>query len=321
MRRVTGVWLTGVGAFFLGIALMFWLIVPGQLIKFPLNEQTVTRLAGTNFSYFNVTQVQELTGVSVQAINTTVGDVAAGSSSTAVWNGFTAVQDETNHQAISYSTTRFAFNRRTGELENCCGAAVGTDTKINFSGQGDVWPIGAKKQTYQLFNTTINKPVPATYDGTATIDGENTYKYVQTVSNQQFGSQNVPGSLVGDPSQSSLTLPEVLTGTYTYYVDPTTGAPVDVIQTQSISLQQNGTTKLVLLNGTLSETPASIASAVSTAKGYDTEITWVQDIVPIIAGLVGLVLIVLGALMIAAGRADEEEEYEDEDEDAVPSEA
>jgi len=317
MRHTVGVSLTAVGAFFLGIALMFRLVVPGQLIKFPLNEDTVTRLAGTNLSYFNTTQLTELTGVSVEAINTTSGDVAAGTASTAVWDGFTAVNDETNHQAISYSSDRLAFNRRTGQLVNCCGASVGSDTSVHFSGLGDVWPIGVQKQTYQVFNTTLNKAVPATYDGTASIDGENTYKFVQTVSNDQFATQAVPGSLVGIPSQPSLTLPEVLTATNTYYVDPTTGAPVDVIETQSVTLQYNGAPKLVLLQGTLSETPASVSSAVSTAKGYDDEITAVQDIVPIVALLVGLVLVVLGILLISR-RDEEEEEYEDED--AVPSE-
>jgi Porin PorA len=316
MRRVVGVSLTGLGAFFLGVALMFRLVVPGQVVKFPLNENSVTRLAGTNLSYFNVSSLAEQTGVSVEAISTTVGDVAAGSSTTAVWNGFTAVEDETHRQAISYSSDRFAFNRRTGQLVNCCGAAVGSDTNVHFSGLGDVWPIGVQKRTYELFNTTLNKAVPATYDGTAMVDGENTYRFVQSVSNQQFATEAVPGSLVGLPSQPSLTLPEVVTSKNTYYVDPKTGAPVDLVETQSLTLQYNGVPKLVLFQGTLTETPVSVASAVTTAEGYDTELTAVQDVVPIVALLFGLVLIVLGILLV--GRRDEEEEaYEDED--SIPS--
>ena len=37
MRRVLGVTLTGLGAFFLALALLLRLYLPGQVIKWPLN--------------------------------------------------------------------------------------------------------------------------------------------------------------------------------------------------------------------------------------------------------------------------------------------
>ena len=42
MRRVLGVVLTGLGAFFLVVALLFRFYMPGQVIKFPLNEYSVS---------------------------------------------------------------------------------------------------------------------------------------------------------------------------------------------------------------------------------------------------------------------------------------
>jgi hypothetical protein len=119
-------------------------------------------------------------------------------------------------------------------------------------------------------------------------------------------------------SQSSVTLPEDLTATNTYYVDPESGTPLKVVENQTEFLQSStGATALTLLHGTLTSTPKSVAAAASTAKSYDTEITWVQDIGPLIAGIVGLVLLIVGILLVLS---QYEDYYEYEDEDAeVPA--
>ena len=44
MRRVLGLTLTGLGAFFLALALLLRFYLPGQVIKFPLNEYVVSTL-------------------------------------------------------------------------------------------------------------------------------------------------------------------------------------------------------------------------------------------------------------------------------------
>jgi hypothetical protein len=319
MRRPVGVALTGLGAFLLVLALMSHFFLPGQLIKFPLNEYTVSTLAGTNFTYFSPSSLSEVNGANVRAVATTQGNVSAGTGSTAVWTTETGVFDVTHSSnpgaAISYSTQTLAFDRRTGVLDNCCGAEVGT-SRPTFSGQGYVWPIGVKKQTYQVFNTTLLKATPASYTGTATIDGLSTYVFVQKITNQQFGKPvSLPGSLVG-MSQSEVSLPEYLNATYTYYVDPGTGSPVKEIQDQSEVLENpsTGATVLTLFSGTLTSTPATVQSAVNTASSSDTEISAVQSIGPLVAGLVAIVLLVLGSLLIFGGERDEYDEYEDDDE-------
>jgi hypothetical protein len=316
MRRQVGVALTGLGAFFLVLAAMAHFVVPGQVIKFPINEYAVSRLVGSNVSYLNEATGKPVTGASVRAVSTTQGDVSAGTASTAVWDNTTGVFDITSGgnpgTAISYSTEVFAFNRRSGVLENCCGAELGTK-HVQFSGQGFVWPIGTQKQTYQIYDTTLQKPEPAKYTGSTTVDGLTVYIFVEHVSNQQYGTVSVPGSMVGQ-SQATVTLPEDLTETNTYYVEPGTGSPVKVIEDQSQTLQNaSGGTALVLYNGTLTSTPQTVQTAVNTASSYDTEITWVQNLGPLIALLVGIFLIVFGVLLLlgASRREYEYEEYDD----------
>jgi hypothetical protein len=316
MRRVLGVTFTGLGSFLIVIAILARFFLPGQVIKFPLNEYTISRLGGQNVSYFSQQTGTELTGATVRAVSTTQGDVSSGSSSVAVWDNVTGVFDITNGSPgvpISYSTERLAFNRRTGVLVNCCGAEIGTK-RVTMSGQSYVWPIGTQKKTYQVFDTTLLKPEPFQYSGSTTIDGISVYKFTEHVSNQQFGTVTVPGSLVGVKDQASLTLPEYLTADNTDYVAPATGAPVKVIETETESLENpsTGATMLTLFDGTLTSTPASIQSAVNTARSYGDEISAVQNIGPLVGGLVGLLLLVLGILLLASDR--EEYDYEDDDE-------
>ena len=316
MRRVLGVVLTGLGAFLLVLALLFRFYLPGQVIKFPLNEYTVSDLTGTNVTYFSNQTLAEVTGATVRAVNTVQGDVAAGSSSTAVWNDITGVFDITNGPSpgtpMAYSSERIAFDRRSGLVVNCCGAAIGTK-HVNMSGQEFVWPIGTQKQNYQIFDTTLLKPETVKFTGTSTVNGMNVDVFVEHVVNQQFTTVTLPGSLVGT-SQPTATLPEDLTATNTYYVDPGSGSPLKVVQDQNEFLRNptTGTTALTLLHGTLTTTPKSIAAAAKTAKSSDTEIAWVQDIGPLIGGIAGLLLLVLGILLIL-GQYEEYYEYEEED--------
>jgi hypothetical protein len=318
MRRVFGVTLTGLGAFLVVLAAMCRFYLPGQVVKFPLNEYSVSTLTGTNVSYFSQQTGAEVNGATVRAISTVQGDVTAGNSSTAVWNDITGVFDisKSPQAPISYATQRFAFDRRSGVLVNCarCGAEVGT-ARPHFSGQGYVWPIGTQPQTYQVFNTSLLKPEPFNYTGTATVDGMSVDVFIQPINNQKVGTVKLPGSLVGITNQATVTLPEYLTATNTYYVDPVVGSPVKVVEAQNETLENpsDGTTALVLFNGTLTSTPQTIAAAVSTSNHYDNEIKALEDIGPIVGLLVGLVLLALGiTLLVSTG--SEEYYYEDEDE-------
>src|SRR5215469_6618271 len=156
MRRVLGITLTGLGAFFLVLALLLRLYLPGQVIKWPLNEYQVLTLTGHDVTYFNQGMLRLLTGVTVQATTTVEGDVAAGTSGMAVWNEFTAIEDVSNNQPIQYVNQRSAFSRRSGLIVDCCGAYVsitnvGT-TDGRQAGLTYVWPIGTQPTTYEMFD-------------------------------------------------------------------------------------------------------------------------------------------------------------------------
>ena len=318
MRRVLGLTLTGLGAFLFVLALLLRFYLPGQVIKLPLNEYVVTTLMGHDVSYFSEKQVAVMTGVTAKATSTIEGDVAAGSGSTAVWNDFTAVEDTTNGQPIQYTSQRSAFDRRSGQIVDCCGAYVsvsnvGTHTG-HQSGLAYAWPLGTQKQTYQVFDPFLARPEPFRYQGTATINGVGTDKFVEHVTKQQFASQTLPGSLVGYPDQPTVTLPEYIGETNTYFVDPVTGEPVDVNENLTLSLENiTGATRLVLFRGDLAATPQSISGAVGAVNSSHLKIEFIEDIGPLVCVLLGVVLLVLGITLIANQPDIEEFEYESDE--------
>ena len=298
MRRIVGLALVGLGAFLLVAALLTRTYVAGQLVKFPLNTYVKTTLIGKDVSYFSPKLVRPVTGATMEVTDTVKGDGAAGNSSTAVWDEFTYLYDRTNHAEFSYTTRRAAFDRRTAVLVDCCGANIGGNSSIRQTGlSGYVWPIGTQKQTYDVFDTTLLKPMPFRYMGTGTIHGINVYRFVEKVPPTQSGTQQVPGSLVGS-SQNLVTLPEYYVTTSTYWVDPRTGGVLDTTSYSKQYLVNTDGKELLLFNGTLVMTPASVNTAVSLDATGRTELLWFEVIGPLIAVVVGLVALVAGIVLV-----------------------
>ena len=241
MRGIIGLILAGLGAFLILVAVLLPTWVVGQVLKFPLSESETATLEASNASYFSVTALRERTGVTLRATYTITGDASAGNSSTAVWNQTSDVYDVTNHAQVQQMTRRFAFNRRTGQLVDCCGASVNGDKSVRQTGLvGYVFPIGTQKQTYQVFDTTLKKTMPFVYSGTTTVDGIGVYEFVENVAPTQIASVTLPGSYVHS-SAATVTIGEFDAEHLIYYVDPETGALVDVNELQSTTLRTSAT--------------------------------------------------------------------------------
>jgi MFS family permease len=313
MRRVTGFVLTVLGAFLIVVAalLRFWLAPSAA--KFPLNEYQVVTLSGTG-SYFSQSQLQELNGVGVKVTFTIKGDTSAGNSTNAVWGFFENVQDTTNNAPIANVPYREAFNRRTGQLVDCCGEFVSdpvtgkSNHSVQMSGLGLFFPIGAQKQTYSIFDPTAARTEQATYQGTAEVDGILAYKYVEKVNPTMYGTDQVPGNVLGSPS-STVPLGEYYSATNTFYIDPETGAPLDTSQTQSITLGTSpSNVQIQASQVSVIETGASIAQVVSSDQSARNKLTLAQVILPVIGLALGLVLLVVGIILLRSGRDDDRQE-------------
>jgi hypothetical protein len=312
MRRVIGLILAGVGTFLIVCAVLLPTWVSSQVIKFPLNEYETATLQANNASYFSASTLTEKTGVTMQATYTIKGDKTKGSSSTAVWNEFAYVQDRTNHAVVQEMTRTFAFDRKTGQLVNCCGANINGDSSIQQRGYvGYVFPFGTKKQTYDIFDTTLNQPVPFNYVGTTTVRGIKTYHFTENVAPRQITTQAVPGSLIG-MSAKSVNAPEFYEIHLNYYVDPDTGALVNVDEHQTLSLHNpdTGAQALLLFDADLVMTPSSLTTVVGLDNNGRNELNLITFIVPLVLGIAGAVALVAGILISRRRRPTMEDELD-----------
>ena len=243
MRRVVGLVAAGLGTFLLVSGLLLRFYVAGHVVKFPLNEYRLTTLAGTGVTYFSPSLLKDVTGATIRVTRTIEGDVASGTASRAVWTQFSYSFDVTHGVAYQARTQRSAFDRRTGALFACCGETAGSYTGPQ-AGLAFTWPIGTQQQSYQIFDTTLLKPLEVQFDGQATTDGLPTYRFVERVPAQRFGKQRLPSSLVGLHGQPTVTLDEYYQATNTYWVDPVTGTVVNVNENQKITADSGGVQRL-----------------------------------------------------------------------------
>lgn len=303
MRRIVGLTACGLGAFLLVFGILLRVLVASQVVRFPLNEYRVLTLTGRNVSYFNSNLIREMTGVTMRDTVTIKGDVAAGNSARAVWDEFSYLYDTTNGLAYESLSQRLAFNRRTGMLVKCCGAAVGSRADPPSAGQGYVWPIGTRRETYQVLDSTLMRMVPARFAGTATIDGLGTDKFVENVSPTRYGTQTVPGSLVGQAGAGAVTLGEYYQTVTTYWVDPTTGEVVDLKVDRRISLHRPGRpARLDLFYGSLAETSGSVTKSVRLARADDRKVEVMTVYAPVAGAGLGIVVLASGLLVLYSAR-------------------
>jgi hypothetical protein len=306
MRGIIGLILAGLGAFLILVAVLLPTWVVGQALKFPLSESETATLEASNASYFSVASLRERTGVTLRATYTITGDAGAGNSSTAVWNQTSDVYDVTNHAQVQQMTRRFAFNRRTGQLVDCCGASVNGDKSVRQTGLvGYVFPIGTQKQTYQVYDTTLKKTMPFVYSGTTTVQGIGVYEFVENVTPTQIATVTLPGSYVHSKA-ASVTIGEFDAEHLIYYVDPETGALVDVNELQSTTLRASATAPpaLVGLNADLIATPASVTQIVGLDRNGRSELTLIDTTLPLAGGIAGGVALLAGIFLRRRRRPD-----------------
>lgn len=310
MRRdirylLVGNLLAGLGTVLIIMAIIIPTVIASRVIKWPINEYDSTVLNASNASYMHVSngQLTPETGVTIQDVNTFQGDRSKGDSSTAVWNEFNFVHDITNNLKIQYTTRTFAFDRRTTQLLNCCGANVNGNPHIKQTGiVGYAFPINTQKQTYKVFDTTANKAEPFVYSGTSSVHGIQTYQFVENVAPVPFTSQTVPGTWV-NLLQSSVTLPEDYQNYAVYSIDPETGALLDITDHETLTLRYPSTQApaLLLFDANLAATPASINTLVSLDNTARNKISLLQLILPLASGILGGVVLVVGMLLTRRG--------------------
>lgn len=200
---------------------------------------------------------------------------------------------------IGEVAARFAADRRSQALVDCCAAAVG-GVSFTMAGAGNPlrFPWFAPTAPYPYLDTTLLAPVEMSFLGTDRVGGIEAYKYQQATGPTPVGTVAVPGRLVGS-EQDSVTLSRAHAVNRTLWVDPTTGIVLRSAERVRESLRNDaGRDVVTLLSMTLASTPEQEAVQVASAREQGRPVLWTRSYAPTILGVLGVSLLLVGLVRV-----------------------
>jgi hypothetical protein len=291
MRRLVGPVMTCAGAFLVAIGLFAQFYMGTALLKTPLNVDEVIHVDGNAQVPDDKGKIQQtpVLAWSTYHVNTSLSDskVVSFQNSQCLVKDIDdptgcVSSDDPQDRLLSATTDDYATNRRTAESIN--------DPKylpagaIPHSGVINKWPFLSQKKTYTFWDDGTQKGVPATYAGTAKLDGHEVYVY----------DVKVP--------QTKMDVAEGVKGYYTdekqVYVDQLTGSVINQVEHQvRTDLQGNPVIDLHI-----KFTDAQIQKLVDEANTNGKQLRLVRTVVPIVGYVVGIPLFLIGLFLTLRNR-------------------
>ncbi|MGP3955336.1 DUF3068 domain-containing protein [Nonomuraea sp. 3N208] len=287
-RRNLALVLAGVGAFLLTLIPLTRLYVYGQLLKAPLEQQSMTRSVAESATYLDPATMRPAAGELVQT-RWLIGDVLAGDDDRAVW-GESISMATRDGERLDYHERRLAFDRRTGAIVNCCGEYLDEDTSIEQSGQAFRWPFNAQRRDYTLFDLRLRQPVTAAFDGVERVRGVETYRYVQRTPRRLVPGETapLPRHLLGLPGKGDVGLGRYAEIRRTYWVEPVSGQPIKTLdEVEETLVTADGRGRLTALEAAFRTTETDVVAALNTAAAYRRWILLLGTVAPVGGGALG----------------------------------
>ena len=310
------------GAFILALAALSKFYMYNQVAVVPLNNQSTTILAtvpGADAEYLDAAAGLKTVKGPLKSIQLVTGDVKLSKQASkdlgrdvAVWTdynctdapGFNCAGGET---PLSATNDRVAFDVRTGEAADWKGNKNEANGEVTspmpYEGLFYKFPFDTQKKTYQWWDSTLKKTTPAKYVGEGKVKGIKVYKFVQTIAPIKTGTIDVPGSLVGS-DQTTVTADQIYSEVRSFSIEPVTGAPFGVVDSQDTYLEVDGKRGATLTKASLSMTDASVQALVDQYGSKITQLKAVKTSIPVGGTVLGLVLIGLGVMSRRGGKTD-----------------
>jgi hypothetical protein len=303
MRRPLGLVLLTLGVALLALAPLLRFYIYPSLAKAPLDQDSQTVSVAPDATYLDIGALELVEGETLTATRRVQGDVAAGNDDRAVWDVFVRVENEAK-DLVTATTDRVAFDRRTQEAINCCGVSL-NGAPARHSGIEYKFPFDAEKKTYQYFDTTLGKASDMTYKGSETVEGVSVYRYEQVIEPTKIAELEVPGSLIGR-TETSVPVDRYYSNVRRVWVEPTTGVIVKG-QEEQLSTLRDDTAEdvLTVTDAVLTFDDDTVAEQADTAKENKRLLDILKTLGPLVTGLLGIILVVVG-LVIALRRGDDD---------------
>lgn len=300
MRRMSLV-LIAVGAFLIVLGPMIRFYAYPRLAVAPANQRSVTGLVAHNATVFDVTTLKDITTDLHTTVNT-VGDASTPdkASGKVTYTNSTSTLGS-NGQMLSRSVERMSFDAFSGEASSCChdfiSTTEGVETPIVHTGLPAKFPFETQKKTYQFWDSSLLKSVPINYEGTTSIQGMTVYKFGQVIPPTQYGTQDVPLSLLGLPGSTNVTAQEMYSVNRSLLVEPHTGVIITRTDDQLNTLNYQGQPRLILTKAVNNYDPKTVAKNINDYGSQGRMLHLVRSVVPQVSFVLGLILLIGGIVL------------------------
>ncbi|WP_370967608.1 DUF3068 domain-containing protein [Amycolatopsis sp. cg9] len=339
MRRAFGLILLALGVFAVAGAVLLPTYVYPKLAKVPLDQDSTSVLEGTASKVLAVTDKGQgpVTEIRENAKLTATAHVQANFAAPemrqdtdyAVWLLAVKVTDDADDTIVSASKRQVCFDRRTGEgydprgdTDPPCDAkssyVVELKDKADKDGETPAetndykaqpglnfkFPFGTEQKDYRVYDDNTGAAVTARYTGTETVNGIETYKFVQDIPDTKLATKAVPGSLVGS-TQPTADAELYYRGVNTMWVEPVTGIQVKQQQQQHQELRTGTTPPTVVFDGTLAYNGKTISQMVDQVNANKGRLEFLSSTGPLWLGIGGGVLIIVAIVLLVRRRPAE----------------
>jgi hypothetical protein len=218
-----------------------------------------------------------------------------------VWDVYSSTARVDNGEKISESVTEIALDRVSGVPVDWNGAWVndGTKTTTKFSGQIYKFPFDTQKKDYKFWDGEMGASAPpAKFEAVETVGGVEVYRFKQVIPWYKTDTDKSSVAFLLSTFAPKATSGDVwYQNTRTLWVEPVTGAFLNVREQREQELRDDTGGRTTLLKADFSYTKATQDNSVKSAKDNKSQLQLVSLWGPIVFGALGLLLIIIGAIL------------------------
>ncbi len=292
MRRVFGYLAVVVGLtlVFLAPFILFYTVPRIEKAPTDTDQQVVSNGAAT---YFNAKALGLVGPTPVQNIEVFKGATSKSTSRVVVIYYTSHLVRRDNGQSIDFDKEVYAFDRNTGVAANCCGEFP------KMSGETLKFPFGTEKRTYQLWDPSANRAFPVEFARTADLQGLTSYQFSGSSAPVKIGTIDLPNSLVGVSGQGTTTEQRIYRQWTNVWIEPVTGEVLKGEKhIQQWAADASGAKVLELADVHVTYSDATVTMFVNDAKKNVKQLNLVKVWIPLVGGILGLLIAIVGFLLL-----------------------
>jgi hypothetical protein len=284
--RKLGLVLAGLGGFLVMLALLAKFYAPGQLMKTPIDVDSVTNASGQAAVGADPAEAVKGTQITRADSSKSTDDVVVFVSSSCLVYDRDDVPacvsaDDPDERLITADVDNFATDRVTAMAVNDPEYLPPEATE--HEGLINKWPFDVEKKTYPYWDETAGQVIDAEYSGTEEIDGVETYKFTAVITDAPIEvTEGVQGTYSNDKE---------------IWVEPVTGSIVNQVYHQE-RVTEDGDNFITL---DLAFTDEEVQDSIDDAKASRDSLNLIRNTVPLIGFIVGIPVLLIGLFLSARG--------------------